>query len=152
MYKLDFPGDFLFGTATASYQIEGATHEGGRGISIWDTFARKPGAVYAGENGDVACDHYHRFAEDVALMAKLGFKSYRLSIAWPRIIPKGRGSVNPEGIAFYRKVLEELRKNKIHSCVTLYHWDLPQVLEDEGGWTNRSVVTAFEEYSKVCFN
>ncbi|MCL2765334.1 MAG: GH1 family beta-glucosidase [Treponema sp.] len=151
MKRLDFPGDFLWGTATASYQVEGAAYEGGRGESIWDIFSRKPGAVYAGENGNVACDQYHRYPEDIALMAELGFKSYRFSIAWPRIIPKGRGEVNPEGIAYYRRLCEELRKNGIHVCATIYHWDLPQPLEDEGGWTNRSVVDAFEEYVKVCY-
>ncbi|MCL2759153.1 MAG: GH1 family beta-glucosidase [Treponema sp.] len=151
MEKLSFPKDFLWGSATASYQVEGAGHEGGRSECIWDTFARKPGAVYAGENGDVACDQYHRFEEDIALMAELGFKSYRFSIAWPRIIPGGRGKVNPEGIAYYRRLCEELHKKGIHTCATLYHWDLPQVLEDAGGWPNRSIVDAFEEYVKVCY-
>jgi beta-glucosidase len=151
MKKLDFPGDFLWGTATASYQVEGAAFEGGRGECIWDTFSRKPTAVYAGENGNVACDQYHRYPEDIALMAELGFKSYRFSIAWPRIIPEGRGKVNPEGIAYYRSLCEELHKNGIHACATLYHWDLPQPLENEGGWTNRSVVDAFKDYVKVCY-
>jgi len=151
MEKLDFPADFLWGTATASYQVEGAAYEDGRGECIWDTFSRKPGAVYAGENGNIACDQYHRYPEDAALMAELGFKSYRFSIAWPRIISEGRGKVNPEGIAYYRRLCEELHKNGIHTCATLYHWDLPQPLEDEGGWTNRSVVEAFEEYVKVCY-
>ncbi|MCL2196237.1 MAG: GH1 family beta-glucosidase [Treponema sp.] len=151
MEKLSFPADFLWGTATASYQVEGAAYEDGRGECIWDTFSRKPTAVYAGENGNIACDQYHRYPEDIALMTELGFKSYRFSIAWPRIIPKGRGKVNPEGIAYYRRLCEELHKNGIHTCATLYHWDLPQPLEDEGGWTNRSVVEAFEEYVKVCY-
>ncbi|MCL2186067.1 MAG: GH1 family beta-glucosidase [Treponema sp.] len=151
MKRLEFPKDFLWGTSTASYQVEGGTHEDGRGECIWDTFARKPGAVYAGENGDVACDQYHRYEEDIALMAELGFTSYRFSIAWPRIIPEGRGKVNPQGIAYYRKLCEELHKHKIHTCVTLYHWDLPQKLEDEGGWTNRSIISAFEEYVKICY-
>ncbi|MDR0474481.1 MAG: beta-glucosidase [Treponema sp.] len=151
MQKLVFPGDFVWGTATASYQVEGATREGGRGECIWDTFACKPGAVYAGENGSVACDQYHRYAEDIALMAELGFKSYRFSIAWPRIIPAGKGKVNPEGIAYYRKLCEELHKYGISTCATIYHWDLPQPLEDAGGWAERSVVDAFEEYAKICF-
>jgi len=151
MERLEFPKDFLWGTSTASYQVEGGSREGGRGECIWDIFARKPGAVYAGENGDVACDQYHRYEEDVALMAELGFTSYRFSVAWPRIIPEGRGKVNPEGIAYYRKLCEELHKHKIQTCVTLYHWDLPQKLEDEGGWTNRSVLSAFEEFVKVCY-
>ena len=151
MQKPIFPKDFLWGTATASYQIEGATHEDGRGECIWDTFARKPGAVYAGENGSVACDHYHRYKEDIALMAELGFQSYRFSIAWSRIFPQGQGKVNPEGINFYRNLCEELRKHKIHICITLYHWDLPQALEDAGGWADRSVLGAFEEYVKICY-
>jgi beta-glucosidase len=151
MEKLVFPKDFLWGTATAAYQVEGAAHEGGRGESIWDTFARKPGAVYAGENGDVACDQYHRYAEDTALMAELGFKSYRFSIAWPRIIPAGRGRVNPEGVAYYRSLCKELHKYNISACATLYHWDLPQPLEDAGGWPDRSILNAFEEYAEVCF-
>jgi beta-glucosidase len=151
MQRLDFPADFVWGTATASYQVEGAGHEGGRSECIWDTFARRPGAVYAGENGEIACDQYHRYAEDIALMAELGFKTYRFSIAWPRIIPAGTGKVNPEGIAFYRKLCQELHKYDIKACATIYHWDLPQVLEDKGGWTERSITTAFEEYAKVCF-
>ncbi|MCL2801277.1 MAG: GH1 family beta-glucosidase [Treponema sp.] len=151
MAKMDFSADFLWGTATASYQVEGAAYEGGRGPCIWDTFSRRPGAVYAGENGNVACDQYHRYPEDIALMAELGFKSYRFSIAWPRIIPEGRGKVNPEGIAYYRRLCEELRKNGIHTCATIYHWDLPQPLQDEGGWTNRNITGAFKEYANVCY-
>jgi beta-glucosidase len=151
MERLDFPKDFLWGTTTAGYQVEGATREGGRGESVWDVFARKPGAVYNGENGDVACDQYHRYKEDIALMSELGFKSYRFSIAWPRIIPAGTGKVNPEGIAYYRTLCEELRKNNIHTCATLYHWDLPQPLEDAGGWADRSVLGPFEEFVKVCY-
>ena len=151
MERSVFPKDFLWGTTTAGYQVEGATREGGRGESIWDVFARKPDAVYNGENGDVACDQYHRYKEDIALMAELGFTSYRFSIAWPRIIPAGTGKVNPEGIAYYRSLCEELHKNNIHTCVTLYHWDLPQLLEDAGGWAVRSVLEPFEEYVKVCY-
>jgi beta-glucosidase len=151
MQKLDFPDDFVWGTTTASYQVEGAGHEGGRSECIWDTFSRKPGAVYAGENGEVACDHYHRYPEDIALMAELGFNSYRFSLAWPRIIPSGAGKVNPEGIAYYRRLCEELHKHGISACATIYHWDLPQVLENAGGWVDRSIVGIFEEYAKVCF-
>jgi beta-glucosidase len=151
MPKLDFPGDFLWGAATASYQVEGATHEGGRSDSIWDTFSRTPGKVYGGENGDVACDQYHRYPEDVALMAELGFKSYRFSIAWPRIIPTGTGKVNPEGIAYYRALCAELHKHGISACATIYHWDLPQILQDKGGWTERFIVDAFAEFARVCF-
>jgi beta-glucosidase len=151
MHKLEFPEDFLWGTATASYQVEGATREGGRGESIWDTFCRVPGAVYAGENGDIACDQYHRYKEDIALMAKLGFKSYRFSIAWPRILPNGTGEVNKEGVAYYKNLCAELHKYGIQTCATLYHWDLPQVLQDKGGWAKRFIVDAFVEYAKVCF-
>jgi beta-glucosidase len=151
MQKLDFPPDFLWGTATASYQVEGAGHEGGRSESIWDTFARKPGAVYGGENGEVACDQYHRYKEDIALMAELGFTAYRFSLAWPRIIPGGTGTVNPQGIAYYRALCEELRKYGIRTCATIYHWDLPQSLQDKGGWTERSITEAFAEYAAVCF-
>ncbi len=151
MEKLIFPEDFVWGTATASYQVEGATREGGRSESIWDTFPRKPGAVYAGENGDIGSDQYHRYAEDAALMAKLGLKSYRFSIAWTRILPGGSGKINPEGVAYYRRLCEELHKYDITACATLYHWDLPQVLQDKGGWTNRSVLSAFEEYVKACY-
>ncbi|MDR0457065.1 MAG: beta-glucosidase [Treponema sp.] len=151
MNRLVFPKDFIWGTATASYQVEGAGHEGGRGESIWDTFSRKPGVVYAGENGEIACDQYHRYAEDTALMAEFGFNSYRFSIAWPRIIPAGTGKVNPEGIAYYRRLCEELHKHGISACATIYHWDLPQPLEDAGGWASRSIVNAFEEYAKICF-
>jgi beta-glucosidase len=151
MRRLDFPKDFVWGTATASYQVEGAGHEDGRGECIWDIFARRPGAVYAGESGEVACDQYHRYAEDIALMAGLGFGSYRFSIAWPRIIPAGTGKINPEGIAYYRRLCEELHKHGISACATIYHWDLPQPLEDAGGWADRSITAAFEEYAKVCF-
>ncbi|MDR1949675.1 MAG: beta-glucosidase [Spirochaetaceae bacterium] len=151
MPKLDFPDDFVWGTATASYQVEGAGHEGGRSECIWDTFSRIPGAVYGGENGEIACDQYHRYREDIALMAELGFKSYRFSIAWPRVIPAGTGKVNPEGIAYYRALCDELHKNGIKACATIYHWDLPQVLQDKGGWADRSIVEAFTEYAKVCF-
>jgi beta-glucosidase len=151
MQKFSFLDNFIWGTTAASYQVEGAGYEDGRSECIWDSFARKPGAVYAGENGDVACDQYHRYSEDIALMAELGLSSYRFSIAWPRIIPTGTGNVNPKGIAYYRRLCDELHKHNISACATLYYWDLPQVLEDSGGWANRSIVDAFEEYAKVCF-
>ncbi|MDR1108206.1 MAG: beta-glucosidase [Spirochaetaceae bacterium] len=151
MSDLNFPADFLWGTATASYQVEGAGHEGGRSESIWDAFARKPGAVYGGENGEVACDQYHRYREDAALMADLGFAAYRFSLAWPRIIPGGTGAVNPEGIAYYRALCETLHSRGLKACATLYHWDLPQSLQDKGGWTERAVAEAFAAYAEVCF-
>lgn len=151
MERLVFPEGFLWGAATASYQVEGAVGEGGRGESIWDSFSRRPGAVYAGESGAVACDQYHRFAEDVALIKELGFGAYRFSIAWPRMIPQGRGKANAEGVAYYRRLCEELRASGIKACATLYHWDLPQPLEDAGGWARRDIVGAFEEYARVCY-
>ncbi|MDR2743509.1 MAG: beta-glucosidase [Treponema sp.] len=151
MHTLDFPEDFLWGTATASYQVEGAGHEGGRGESIWDTFARVPGAVCCGENGEIACDQYHRYKEDIALIAELGFKSYRFSIAWPRIIPAGSGKVNPEGVAYYKELIRELHRQGIKAAATLYHWDLPQTLQNKGGWAERSTAEACAEFAKVCF-
>ncbi len=146
-----FPKDFEWGVATASYQVEGAAFEDGRGSCIWDTFSATPGKVYAGENGNVAVDQYHRYPEDIAFMKELGIKSYRFSIAWPRIIPTGRGAVNPKGVAYYKRLIKALLEAGIEPVPTLYHWDLPQVLEDEGGWTVRSTAEAFAEYTAVCF-
>ncbi len=147
--QLQFPPDFLFGAATASYQIEGAAHEDGRGESIWDRFCATPGKVRNGDTGDIACDHYHRFADDVALMRELGLDAYRFSVAWPRILPAGRGEVNQKGLDFYDRLVDELLANGIKPFITLYHWDLPQPLEDQGGWTNRDTVDAFAEYTKA---
>lgn len=141
------PRNFTFGTATASYQIEGAVHEDGRGISIWDTFSHTPGKVANGDTGDVACDHYHRYASDVELMSELGIDAYRFSIAWPRIQPLGSGAFNARGFAFYDRLVDELLANEITPMATLYHWDLPQPLEDLGGWTNRDVCERFVEYA-----
>jgi beta-glucosidase len=144
-----FPDDFLWGAATASYQIEGGVHEGGRGPSIWDTFSHTPGKVLNGDTGDVAADHYHRMRDDVALMKELGLQAYRFSVAWPRIQPTGRGPVNPEGLAFYSALVDELLGAGIRPAVTLYHWDLPQALEDEGGWTSRETAYRFAEYARL---
>jgi beta-glucosidase len=144
-----FPDGFVWGAATASYQIEGAVNEDGRGPSIWDTFSRAPGRVHAGHTGDVACDHYHRYVEDVALMADLGLASYRYSIAWPRIQPDGTGPVNTRGLDFYDRLTDELIGKGIDPVVTLYHWDLPQSLEDRGGWTVRETAEAFAEYAQI---
>ena len=141
--------DFRWGVAAASYQIEGAAQLGGRGPSIWDTFSHTPGRVDGGDTGDVAVDHYHRFREDVALMARLGAQVYRLSISWSRVQPGGRGPLNPEGVAFYRELLTELHAAGITPVVTLYHWDLPQELEDEGGWPVRTTAEAFAEYARL---
>ncbi|HEX6507125.1 MAG TPA: family 1 glycosylhydrolase, partial [Chloroflexota bacterium] len=141
-----FPPEFLWGAATASYQIEGAVNEDGRGESIWDRFCATPGKVRNGESGAIACDHYHRYKEDVALMRELGLGAYRFSIAWPRILPLGRGRVNQPGLDFYDRLVDELLANDIQPFATLYHWDLPQPLEDEGGWTNRGILDAWTEY------
>ncbi|MBO3740602.1 GH1 family beta-glucosidase [Actinoplanes flavus] len=146
---ITFPEGFVWGAATASYQIEGAAREDGRGPSIWDTFSRTPGRVFAGHTGDVACDHYHRYAEDVALMADLGLASYRFSIAWPRVRPDGTGPVNVRGLDFYDRLTDELLSKGIDPVVTLYHWDLPQTLEDRGGWTNRETAEAFADYAEI---
>ncbi|MGL4745493.1 MAG: GH1 family beta-glucosidase [Dermatophilaceae bacterium] len=142
-----FPPGFLWGAATASYQIEGAHDEDGRTPSIWDTFSRTPGRVLNGDTGDVACDHYHRMPQDVALMAGLGVDAYRFSVAWPRIVPTGTGAVNPAGVAFYDRLVDTLLEHGIRPFVTLYHWDLPQVLDDRGGWLNRDVAGWFAEYA-----
>ncbi|MEU4687234.1 GH1 family beta-glucosidase [Actinoplanes sp. NPDC023714] len=146
---ITFPEGFVWGAATASYQIEGAAREDGRGPSIWDTFSRTPGKVYAGHTGDVACDHYHRYADDVALMAGLGLGAYRFSVAWPRIQPDGTGPVNVRGLDFYDRLTDELLAKGINPVVTLYHWDLPQTLEDRGGWANRETAEAFAEYAQI---
>ena len=144
-----FPSDFVFGSATASYQIEGAVHEGGRGPSIWDTFSHTPGKVLNDDTGDVAADHYHRVAQDVALMQELGLEAYRFSVAWPRIQPTGAGEPNAEGLAFYSDLVDRLVAAGIKPVVTLYHWDLPQALEDEGGWSNRETAYRFAEYARI---
>jgi beta-galactosidase len=143
------PADFVWGTATASYQIEGAVSEDGRGPSIWDTFAHTPGKISDGTVGDVADDHYHRYAEDIALMAELGFNAYRFSIAWPRIQPTGTGPANQAGLDFYRKIAETCHEHGITPWATLYHWDLPQTLEDQGGWLNLDTAAAFRDYAAL---
>ncbi len=148
---MNFPDDFLWGTAMAAYQIEGAINEGGRGPSIWDTFSHTPGKVYRGDTGDIACDHYHRLEEDLDLMANLGVKGYRFSVAWPRIQPEGTGPANSKGLDFYRRLVEGLRERDIEPMLTLYHWDLPQALEDNGGWTNRETSERFAEYAGIVY-
>ncbi|MFP7761983.1 GH1 family beta-glucosidase [Marisediminicola sp. LYQ134] len=141
-----FPHDFLFGVATAAYQIEGAAHEDGRTDSIWDAFSRVPGAVVRGDNGDVACDHYHRYPQDVAMMADLGVQTYRFSTSWSRVRPDG-GQPNKKGLGFYSKLVDELLEADIKPWLTLYHWDLPQALEEKGGWANRDTAYLFAEYA-----
>ena len=144
-----FPEGFLWGTATSSYQIEGAVTSGGRGPSIWDTFSHTPGKVLNGDTGDVAVDHFNRLGEDVDLMEQLGLNSYRFSIAWSRLLPQGRGHVNIGGVAFYRELAERLQAAGITPMATLYHWDLPQALQDEGGWLNPDSPEWFAEYAAV---
>jgi beta-glucosidase len=142
-----FPPEFLFGTATAAYQIEGAAHEDGRTDSIWDHFARIPGAVINGENGEVACDHYHRYPDDVRMMRDLGLQTYRFSTSWSRVRPDG-GPVNAKGLDFYSRLVDELLDADILPWLTLYHWDLPQALEEKGGWANRDTAQLFAEYAE----
>ncbi|MCB2411760.1 beta-glucosidase [Demequina sp. TTPB684] len=148
MSSSEFPDDFFFGASTASYQIEGGAAEGGRLPSIWDTFAHAQGRTLNGDSGDVACDHFHRYAEDIKAMAEIGLTAYRFSMAWPRIQPTGDGDFNQEGFAFYHRILDELAKYNIEPLVTLYHWDLPQSLEDAGGWPERAIVDRFVEYAE----
>ncbi len=148
---MHFPQDFVWGVATASYQIEGAFNEDGRGESIWDRFSKTPGKVLNGDNGDIACDHYHRYKQDIALTKELGVDSYRFSLSWPRILPEGTGAVNHTGLDFYKRVIEELLSRGVAPAVTLYHWDLPQVLEDKGGWLNRDIAKYFRDYAMIVF-
>lgn len=148
---IQFPKDFYWGAATASYQIEGADHEDGRGECIWDRYCSMPGNILDGSSGVDGCDHYHRWEEDIELMKQLGLKTYRLSIAWPRILPEGKGEVNQKGIEFYRKLLTRLHEAGIRPAVTLYHWDLPQKLQDIGGWMNEKISDYFAEYAKVIY-
>jgi beta-glucosidase len=143
---VEFPADFCFGAATAAYQIEGATDVDGRRPSIWDTFCRVPGAVLGGDDGSVADDHFHRYRDDVALMKRLNLDSYRFSVAWPRVRPDG-GAVNRHGVDFYSRLVDELLEAEIKPWITLYHWDLPQALEDRGGWTERDTAYRFAEYA-----
>ncbi|TDD26473.1 GH1 family beta-glucosidase [Nonomuraea diastatica] len=140
---------FLWGTATAAYQIEGAVHEDGRGVSIWDTFAHEPGRTRDGHTGDVACDHYHRWREDVALMSGLGLNAYRFSIAWPRVQPTGSGAVNEKGLDFYDRLVDTLLAAGVQPVPTLFHWDLPQALQDRGGWMSRETAERFAEYAAI---
>jgi beta-glucosidase len=144
-----FPPGFVWGAATASYQVEGAVNEDGRRPSIWDTYSHTPGKVLGGDTGDVACDHYHRYREDVALMAALGLDAYRFSVAWPRIQPDGRGPANQRGLDFYRRLLDALDERGIAANLTLFHWDLPQALEDAGGWMARDTAQRFADYAAI---
>jgi beta-glucosidase len=144
-----FPPGFLWGTATASYQIEGAATADGRGPSIWDTFSHRPGEVWNGDTGDIACDHYHRMDEDLDLVGELGVGAYRFSVAWPRVQPDGKGPANQKGLDFYRRLVDGLRARDVEPTLTLYHWDLPQPLEDAGGWCVRDTAERFAEYVDI---
>jgi beta-glucosidase len=146
-----FPDGFLWGTATAAYQIEGAVTEDGRGTSIWDTFSHAPDNTLHGDTGDIADDHYHRVEQDIELMDRLGVNAYRFSVAWPRIQPDGRGAPNQRGLDFYRRLIDRLRERSITPALTIYHWDLPQALQDAGGWPNRDTAQRFAEYAALLF-
>ena len=146
---MSFPKDFAWGVATSAYQIEGAAYEDGKGLSIWDVYCTQPGRVYEGHTGEVACDHYHRYLEDVKLMKEMWIKAYRFSISWPRVLPKGIGEVNEKGLAFYDKLVDALVEAGITPYVTLFHWDLPYELHKRGGWMNPDSPKWFAEYTKV---
>jgi len=146
-----FPAGFLWGCATSAYQIEGSPLADGAGASNWHRFVHTPGRVRDGDTGDIACDHYRRWREDVALMRTLGMRAYRFSIAWNRVLPEGRGRVNPEGLAFYDRLVDALLENGIQPMVTLHHWDLPAALDDRGGWLNPDIVDWFADYARVMF-
>ncbi len=148
---MKFPKDFFFGAASAAYQVEGAWNIDGKGLSNWDVFSKIEGKTFEGTNGDVAVDHYHRYKEDIKLMAEIGLESYRFSISWARIIPDGYGEVNQKGLNFYNNIIDECLKYGIVPFVTLYHWDMPQKLEEQGGWINKKTADAFVEYANVCF-
>lgn len=143
------PDDFIWGVSTSSYQIEGAVDEDGRGPSVWDGFCRQPGRIANGDTGDVACDHYHRYREDIDLMHKMGVGAYRFSVAWPRVLPAGRGAVNEAGLAFYDRLIDGLLEARIEPWLCLYHWDLPQALQDQDGWLNRDIVGWFADYAAL---
>ncbi len=143
------PCNFVWGVSTSSYQIEGAVAADGRGPSVWDAYSRSPGHVANGDTGDIACDHYHRYQEDTALMRDLGVNAYRFSVAWPRVMPDGRGSINEAGLAFYDRLIDGLLAAGIEPWLCLYHWDLPQALQDQGGWLNRDIAGWFADYAKL---
>lgn len=149
MDRSPFPHDFAWGVATSAYQIEGAVAEDGRGPSVWDLFVKRPGAIYEGQTGDVACDHYHRYKEDVALMKRLGAKAYRFSVSWTRVFPEGTGTQNPKGFDFYHRLLDELGKAGVQPMCTLFQWDFPQALYRRGGWLNRDAASWFADYAAL---
>ena len=149
---MSFPKNFLWGSATAAYQVEGAWNQDGKGLSIWDVYSKIPGTTFEGTNGDIAANHYNRYKEDVKTMAEMGLKAYRFSIAWTRILPDGTGKINDKGVLFYNNLIDELLKYGIEPMITLYHWDLPQILQDRyNGWESRKIIDDFSEYAKICF-
>ena len=152
MPTLTFPNGFQWGAATAAYQIEGAYNEDDRGVSIWDTYAHQPGTIQHGATGDIACDHYHRYQDDVDLMASLGLQTYRFSVSWSRVLPFGTGAVNEKGLDFYSRLIDALLEKNIQPALTLYHWDLPQALQDVGGWANRDIAEQFAEYAALLYD
>lgn len=147
--RLVFPEGFLWGVTTASCQLEGAAYDDGKGASIWDTFSHDVGSIHHGDNGDIACDHYHRIDSDIELMQELGIPAYRFSIAWHRVQPEGSGAVNEVGLDHYRRLVDGLRARGIEPVVTLNRWDLPQALQDRGGWANRDTARRFEDYAGI---
>src|ERR1700722_4804481 len=147
--EMTFPADFVWGASTSSYQIEGAVEADGRGKSIWDTFSHTPGRVKGGDTGDIACDHYHRWRDDIDLLAQGGFAAYRFSTAWPRILPAGSGAVEPRGLDFYDRLVDGLIARGVTPWLCLFHWDLPQALQDHGGWLNRDIAEKFGDYARV---
>ncbi|MCG3120452.1 MAG: 1,4-beta-D-glucan glucohydrolase [bacterium] len=147
--SMSFPNNFVWGAAAASYQIEGAAYEEGKGLSVWDMMCKTPGKIWEGNTGDVACDHYHRYDEDARLMQEIGLQAYRLSISWPRVLPGGTGAINEKGLAFYDRLIDTLLKNNIQPWVTLFHWDYPYALYCRGGWLNRDSADWFAEYTQV---
>ncbi len=149
MREIKFPEGFIWGTATSSYQIEGAWNEDGKGLSNWDVFSHKKGKIKDGTTGDVACDHYHRYKEDIKLMKELGYKAYRFSISWPRIFPEGKGKLNEKGLDFYKNLVDQLLKNDIIPFPTLYHWDMPYLIEKQGGWYKRETAFFLADYAET---
>ena len=146
---MSFPKDFVWGAAAASYQVEGAAYEDGKGLSVWDMMCRQPGKIWEGNTGDVTCDHYHRYQEDARLMGEIGLKAYRLSVCWPRVLPEGVGKINQKGLEFYDRLIDALLENGVQPWVTLFHWDYPYALYLRGGWLNRDSSDWFAEYTKV---
>lgn len=151
MPRLDFPKGFLWGASTSAYQIEGAWNEDGKSESIWDRFTHVPGNILNNDTGDTACDFYHRYREDAAIARELGLNTERISISWPRVMPDGRGQINDKGLDFYRRAVDALLENGVKPFIMLYHWDLPQCLQEKGGWLNRDCAEWFAEYAGKIF-